>query len=1776
LVNGIEVLSGGVAVQQINCGELAGGTITINASTFTNQGTLRATASTLAVPASLAVNGSSRLSSSSAGTITIGGSLLGSTQYPILFTPEGTLVLDGYGTVTAPQLLEVMGRDLGLVSSGFTNNFAYGTLALANKTYVELVDQSQNTNGGAPEALYVNSLIVPAGTTLDLNGLNLYARNTQIAGSVVNGAHGAVQVQQLPVGGALALAVPAPADMANAGELDDWTFFGRAGDAITVAVNPGGSAVPGLPLALSPALNWVQVQLLDPSGKVLATASDASAGAVVELDNIALPADGTYTIAIRAAASQSASTGNYVVAAFDVTPNVQTLNLNQEAVGNITSVFSLDRWNFSASAGTQVQLNLVNGSTAGLTYSLTGPTGSPVFTNVTSSLQFVDPPLSGTYNLTVQSNGSQTGSYGFTLNQTAVTALPLATTYTGTWAGSGQAQLFSIPVTTANPMSIVLTDPNTADQTELYARFGSPPTRQTYDYGANGSGSSQQLLVPAATAGTWYVLVYGTSIPSAPSSFTLQATSGEVVLTSTNTTQTTTNTNTTLTLDGAGFTPGSTVNLVAANGTAYPATSSSTDLPTQITANFAAGIAPAGTYSIKVTQPDGMSAILVGTPITIVPIGQGILTANIEVPSLVGRKTACVLYVDYSTTGNAPMPAPVLVLSATNPNGPGAWMTLDSALQQSGYWTSAAPVGFSYSVAILASGATPGVLEPGESERIPVYYAGWNANGWDRSNPEVTFTLGAFQSNDTTPVNWSSMQSSLQPAGISPAAWSVMYSNLSSQLGNTAGGYVQLLDNEASYLGQLGENITDSGSLWSFAVVQAENIWPLSVLGTTEDDSLPVPGNLSLSFDRSFNQSIPGRFQTGPLGFGWSTPWEESLSVASDGTVTVTDGSGAQYEYQPDSRYAGQYFSQPGDTSTLTALPNGYALTATDGTITFFNGNGTLGYLQDTNGNTITAGYTNGQLTSLTASSGQSLILAYNAAGRISSLSDSSGQVTTYHYDPTNQYLISVTSYDGQVTSYTYDTTSGTAAQNALTSITFPDGTHEYFTYDNQGRLASSYADGGTQTQTFTYSAGQVTVTDATGDASNLDFNENGQLAKTVNALGNPTFYTYDSNFDLTKVTNATGASASCTYNGFGQVTSSTDFLGNTTRYYYGGMVQDTAEPVDPHLETAAPLSNMTDANGNTTTYAYNSAGNLLYGSAGNLLSTTYANGTSESFTYNPLGEALSFVNANGQMTQYAYNSAGQLTGATFSDGSQYTYTYDSHGNLLTATDPTTGTVTFTYDPVTEYLTKVAYPNGTSLTFSYDAGGRRIKMVDQTGFTTKYTYNAQGQLAGLTDGNGNQIVSYTYDADGRLSKTTNGNGTYTTDQYDADGNVLHLINYTPGGAINSRFDYGYNSLGLETTEGTLDGTWTYSYDADGELTQAVFASNNPASIPNQNLVYNYDAMGNRTSTVINGVTTTYVSNDMNEYTSVGGVAYTYDKNGNLLSEGTNTYTYNSLNELTSVTNASGTTTYTYNTLGQRVASVTGGQTTQYLIDPAGLGNVVATYSGSGIVTAANLIADYTYGLGLTSQVTASGSTYYYDFDALGNTVALTNSSGTKVNSYSYLPFGGSLTSSVAVANPFELLGQWGVQTASGGLSFMQARYYTTSAGRFTSSDPLGPAGCDANLYRYAGNSPGEFSDPLGLSWVDGLKGALSTAVDIAVDVIKEVVKSRIGEPIQSVGTVLAGGATVVLNLVESILKPIEYAMENYPNWLGGHLQPRSERQPEQPIREYRLGGELCI
>ena len=127
------------------------------------------------------INGQGSLQGDATLTLEIGGSLLGNTTNMAAFSEPGTVIFDGNGTVSSPQLLELMEPDQLDVSAGYTSNLAFGTLQLGAGTYVKLVDQFQNSpSNGKAEAGYANLLIVPTGSTFDRGGLNFYAKTSQI------------------------------------------------------------------------------------------------------------------------------------------------------------------------------------------------------------------------------------------------------------------------------------------------------------------------------------------------------------------------------------------------------------------------------------------------------------------------------------------------------------------------------------------------------------------------------------------------------------------------------------------------------------------------------------------------------------------------------------------------------------------------------------------------------------------------------------------------------------------------------------------------------------------------------------------------------------------------------------------------------------------------------------------------------------------------------------------------------------------------------------------------------------------------------------------------------------------------------------------------------------------------------------------------------------------------------------------------------------------------------------------------------------------------------------------------------------------------------------------------------------------------------------------------------------------------------------------------------------------------------------------------------------
>jgi RHS repeat-associated protein len=588
---------------------------------------------------------------------------------------------------------------------------------------------------------------------------------------------------------------------------------------------------------------------------------------------------------------------------------------------------------------------------------------------------------------------------------------------------------------------------------------------------------------------------------------------------------------------------------------------------------------------------------------------------------------------------------------------------------------------------------------------------------------------------------------------------------------------------------------------------------------------------------------------------------------------------------------------------------------------------------------------------------------------------------------------------------------------------------------------------------------GLVRVTDELGATTELRFTADGSLQQVTDPLGRTSRWVYDANGQAVQSIAADNSVTSFSYDAAGRLTSQTNALNHTETYSYG-----------PNSKSPTSL---VDGKGNPLTYSYDSQGKVT--------SIGYADGSSETFTYNSTNQLISKVERSGDTFSYSYNPRGLLQGKSGPDFSE-SHSYDSQDRLLAVSRSTTGggasqSVSYSYDSGGN-IAQISQ-GGKSISYSYDSQGRRSSYSTSDGATVRYSYDSRGRLSGLRDGSDQSLVGYQYDAAGRLSRETNGNGTATSYSYDAAGQLLQIDNASPAGTIVSSLAYTYDLLGRRTGETSNQGSWSYSYDASGQLVGADFSSSDPAAISNQSRQYVYDAAGNRISTLVNGVATSYSSNGLNQYTAVGGAGYSYDADGNLLSDGVRSYQYNSENRMIRASAGADVWEYEYDLRGNRSAVIHNGQRTSYLVDPfAGYGDVVGTYNADG-----SLQARYVHGNGLVAGFNSIDS-WYYEADAIGSTRSLSNGSGGSLTAgLVYDPFGAQLGGGTGLAvdqSRFGFVGGWGVEQDLSGLIHMRARQYDSIVGRFTSLDPIRAAGGSLNYYLYSHNQPIDFVDTNGL------------------------------------------------------------------------------------------------
>jgi RHS repeat-associated protein len=283
---------------------------------------------------------------------------------------------------------------------------------------------------------------------------------------------------------------------------------------------------------------------------------------------------------------------------------------------------------------------------------------------------------------------------------------------------------------------------------------------------------------------------------------------------------------------------------------------------------------------------------------------------------------------------------------------------------------------------------------------------------------------------------------------------------------------------------------------------------------------------------------------------------------------------------------------------------------------------------------------------------------------------------------------------------------------------------------------------------------------------------------------------------------------------------------------------------------------------------------------------------------------------------------------------------------------------------------------------------------------------------------------------------------------------------------------------------------TYAYDSLNRLQSAEEKSNN---ISQWKQTFTFDRYGNRsfdsanTTTFPTGCPTTVCnpSFDQSNNRFSANQGYEYDSSGNLTKDATDKrFIYDAENKQTSFgTNGSSTNggSYFYDGDGRRVKKIVGTETTIFV------------YNASG-----QMVAEYATTAPTNPQIS------YLTTDTLGSPRINTDANGQVTARHDYLPFGeeiiglGNRTTQQGYSVPDGVRQQFTGQQRDNesGLDYFGARYYDSTLGRFTSSDPLGFWMLEKkkrsefstnpqrwNKYVYVLNNPFRYTDPNGLAEV---------------------------------------------------------------------------------------------
>ncbi len=656
------------------------------------------------------------------------------------------------------------------------------------------------------------------------------------------------------------------------------------------------------------------------------------------------------------------------------------------------------------------------------------------------------------------------------------------------------------------------------------------------------------------------------------------------------------------------------------------------------------------------------------------------------------------------------------------------------------------------------------------------------------------------------------------------------------------------------------------------------------------------------------------------------------------------------------------------DTSEVVRLADGsFERRYRDGSISKFSKEGFHTSSSDRLGNTQSYIYENGLLTEMRDPVGKTTSFLYSN-GLLDSIEDPAGRVTRFNYN--GNFLASVTFPDGTSKYYQYsedgllkNETDLKGANtrylynqwNKLSEVILPDNSSQKFvdglgkTYvsgnyspdmkapvNEDKEIVDIYKDAkGVETLLTKDKTGVVTsITDHKDRTTTIERDLNGRPIKIVKFDGTYTefnynqygdlIYKYDSVTDhaesfvytqqgqLKKFTNALGAIKEVFYDEFGRAIQEKDFNGNSVfrSYFPNGL-----------------LSSATNAQGNTTYYEYDDWGNLTI--------LTTPEGEKTSFIRDAFGNLNEKVTAQGVSSLYSFDLFNRLTSVTTGvtsnspTGDTTAYQYTLTGQLSLISDPKGNKTIFEYDSMDRMIKKVT-PIGQVYTVAYDENSNVIKEIDPNGNVKNFVYDESNQLIKkiLPD----NIYEMNFDDDGNMTSIVD-NDSEVNFTYSKIGSNYYVTSTTASGENlpTTTLSYSYNKLAHLTSMGTSFGTFTYSRDNEGRLT-------NLKNHLGENFGFSYDS-ANRLVTISRPQSFSNFSYDKNSAVLsithksgsqiLNSYAYTRDLIGNKISQVTQTgianWGYDSNSQLVSSTNTELPPEYqneifNYDSLGNRLSN----------------------------------------------------------------------------------------------------------------------------------------------------------------------------------------------------------------------------------------------------------------